>query len=80
MFGWLPGVGEKLGPRLLAELGDDRERFDSAEGLQSYAGTAPVSYQSGQIRRACFRRACQKTLRFTVHLWANLSRPTCPQA
>ncbi len=80
LFGSLPGVGEKLGPRLLAELGDDRERFDSAEGLQCYAGTAPVSYQSGQIRRACFRRACQKTLRFTVHLWANLSRPTCPWA
>jgi transposase len=80
VFGSLPGVGEKLGPRLLAGLGDDRERFDSAEGLQCYAGTAPVSYQSGQIRRACLRRACQKTLRFTVHLWANLSRSTCPWA
>ncbi len=80
LFGSLPGVGEKLGPRLLAELGDNRERFDSAEGLQCYAGTAPVSYQSGPIRRACFRRACQKTLRFTVHLWANLSRPACPWA
>jgi transposase len=80
LFGSLPGVGEKLGPRLLAELGDDRERFDSAESLQCYAGTAPVSYQSGQIRRTRFRRACQKTLRFTVHLWANLSRATCPWA
>ena len=80
LFGSLPGVGEKLGPRLLAELGDDRARFDSAEGLQCYAGTAPISFQSGQICRARLRRACQKTLRCTVHLWANLSRRTCPWA
>lgn len=80
LFGSLPGVAEKLAPRLLAELGDDRARFDSAESLQCYAGTAPISFQSGQIRKAQFRRACQKTLRHSVHLWANLSRPDCPWA
>jgi transposase len=80
LFGSLPGVGEKLGPRLLTALGDDRARFDSAEGLQCYAGTAPVSYQSGQVRQTRIRRACQKTLRYTVHLWANLSRERCPWA
>lgn len=80
MFGSLPGAGEKLAPRLLAELGDDRGRFDSAAGLQCYAGTAPVNDQSGQMRRARIRRACQKTLRGTVHLWANLSRRTCAWA
>jgi len=80
LFGSLPGAGEKLAPRLLAELGDDRERFDSPEALQCYAGTAPVSYQSGQIKKARFRRACQKVLRQTVHLWANLSRTKCPWA
>jgi transposase len=80
LFGSLPGAGAKLAPRLLAELGDDRGRFDSAEGLQCYAGTAPVSYQSGKIRQVRLRRACQKTLRATVHLWANLSRARCPWA
>lgn len=80
LFGSLPGLGEKLGPRLLGELGDNRTHFDSAESLQCYAGTAPVSYESGQIRKTRFRRACQKTLRATVHLWANLSRPVCPWA
>ena len=80
LFGSLPGAGEKLAPRLLAELGDDRERFDSPEALQCYAGTAPVTYQSGQIKKARFRRACQKVLRQTVHLWANLSRTKCPWA
>jgi transposase len=80
LFDSLPGTGEKLAPRLLAELGDDGERFDSPEALQCYAGTAPVSFQSGQIHKARFRRACQKILRQTVHLWANLSRVKCPWA
>ena len=47
-FGSLPGAGPKLAPRLLAELGDDRHRFESAQALQGYAGTAPVSYWSFQ--------------------------------
>lgn len=80
LFESLPGAGEKLAPRLLAELGDDRERFDSPEAIQCHGGTAPVSYQSGQIRKARFRRACHKILRHTVHLWANLSRAKCPWA
>lgn len=80
LFESLPGAGEKLAPRLLAELGDDRERFDSPEAIQCHGGTAPVSYQSGQIRKARFRRACHKVLRHTVHLWANLSRAKCPWA
>ena len=80
LFGSLPGAGQKLAPRLLAELGDDRERFDSSEALQCYAGTAPISFQSGRIQKARFRRACQKGLRQTVHLWANLSRIKCPWA
>lgn len=80
VFGSLPGAAEKLAPRLLAELGDDRERFDSPEALQCHTGTAPVSYQSGQLKRVRFRRACHKVLRHTVHLWADLSRHTCPWA
>ena len=80
LIGSLPGAGEKLAPRLLAELGDDRDRFDSPQALQCYAGTAPVSFESGKIKRVRFRRACQKALRHSVHLWANLSRATCPWA
>ena len=80
LFGSLPGLGETLAPRMLSETGDDRDRFDDAQGLQCYAGTAPVSYQSGQINKALFRRACNKHLRAAVHLWANLSRKQCPWA
>lgn len=74
LFGSLPGAGEKLAPRLLSECGDDRDRFGDAQALQCYGGTAPVSFQSGQIHKVKFRRACNKHLRAAVHLWADLSR------
>ena len=77
IFASLPGVGEKLGPRLLSEFSDDRDRFPTHEGLQCYAGTAPVSFQSGQIHKVRFRYACNKNLRAAVHLWADLSRKKC---
>lgn len=83
LFGSLPGAGAKLAPRLLAELGDDRNRFESAEGLQCYAGTAPVTIKSGKRDKkpkVHFRRACQKQLRATVQLWADFSRRSCPWA
>ena len=80
LFGSLPGAGPKLAPRLLAEVGDQRGRFESAEGLQAFAGTAPVTYQSGQIERHLVRRACAPFLRCAVHQWANHSRKRCAWA
>jgi transposase len=80
LFGSLPGAGEKLAPRLLAELGADRQVFQSPEALQCYAGAAPVTQQSGRSRRVIIRRACNMTLRATVHLWADRSRIKCPWA
>jgi transposase len=74
LFGSLPGAGEKLAPRLLAELGADRDVFDTPEALQCYAGAAPVTEKSGRSRRVKFRRACNMTLRATIHLWADRSR------
>ena len=76
-FGSLPGAGAKLAPRLLSELGSNRRVFASAEALQNYAGTSPVTRQSGRSRVVAVRRACNKTLRATIHLWADLSRNTC---
>ena len=80
LFGSLPGAGKRLAPRLLAELGDDRDRFDSCQALQCYAGTAPVSYQSGQVKKVRSRRACRRVLRHTVDMWANQSQAECPWA
>ena len=76
LFDSLPGAGEKLAPRLLAECAAARHRFDDAEGLECYAGVAPVQFQSGQVTVTRVRRACSKPLRYAVHLWANASRRT----
>ena len=80
LFGSLPGVGPKLAPRLLAEIGDDRTRFADAEGLQCVAGTTPVTFQSGKLRFQKVRYACNDTLRATVHLWVDHSREQCAWA
>jgi transposase len=80
VFGSLPGAGEKLAPRLLAEFGDNREEFDSPQALQCYVGTAPVSFQSGKTHRVRMRRACNHWFRAAVHLWADQSRKLCAWA
>jgi transposase len=80
LFGSLPGAGPKLAPRLLSELGSDRSLLADAQALQCLAGTAPVSFQSGQANRVHLRRHCNKHLRATVHLWADLSRHYSPWA
>jgi transposase len=80
LFGSLPGAGPKLAPRLLAEIGDQRARFETAGGLQAYAGTAPVTFQSGQIEKHLVRRACAPTLRAAVHHLSDQSRRQCAWA
>ena len=80
LFGSLPGAGPKIAPRLLGEIGSDRARYEDPTGLQCLAGTAPVSYQSGQIHKVYLRRHCNKPLRHAVHLWANSSRRYCAWA
>jgi transposase len=80
IFGNLPGAKDKLAPRLLAEMGSRREVFPDAQSLSCRAGTSPISFESGQIRRARIRWACCDFLRHTVHLWADQSRRTCQWA
>ena len=80
LFGSLPGAGPKLAPRLLSEIGEDRTRFESAEGLQAYAGTAPLTIKSGQIEKHRVRFWCSPSLRAAVHHWAEHSRTRCAWA
>jgi transposase len=74
IFKSLPGAGPKIAPRLLGEIGSDRQRYHAPEGLQRVAGTAPVTFQTGKIRKVYMRRSCCLPLRHTIHLFANLSR------
>ena len=80
IFASLPGAGSKLAPRLLAELVALQSLADQPEVLQSVAGMSPVSYQSGKMAIVYLRRQCNRFLRATVHLWADLSRHYCEWA
>lgn len=73
LFASLPGAGPVLGPRLLASLGSQRERFESAQQLQSYTGIAPVTKKSGGSCRIHRRYLCPKFHRQSFHEYANES-------
>lgn len=45
-----PGLGPILGARVLAEFGDAPERYASAKARKNYAGTSPITRQSGKMR------------------------------
>ncbi len=74
LFGSLPGAKKVLAPRLLAAIGSDPSRYTTFEVLQCFAGTAPISFESGQIHKAKVRWACDKFLRHTIHLGADWFR------
>jgi transposase len=80
LFGSLPGAAQTLAPRLLGEIGGQLDRFQDTQTLQCIAGTAPVSFQSGQIHRVRIRYQCNKVLRHTVHLWTQCCVQICPWA
>ncbi len=62
-FRGMPGGGPIIGAGLHTLFGDDRTRFTSAMAVQSLAGTAPKTIQSGQFRTACFRFGCNRFYR-----------------
>lgn len=70
IFESLPRAGQRLAPRLLAEIGDDRHRYQDASSLQALAGTSPVLFQSGMYAKAHRRMACIKPLRNALHQFA----------
>ncbi len=43
-----PGLGVVLGARVLAEFGDDKQRYADAKARKNYAGTSPITRQSGK--------------------------------
>jgi transposase len=73
LFDTLPGAGAVLAPRLLVACGEQRERYASAEALQKYAGSAPVTERSGNKTWVPWRLQCPKVLRQTFVEWAAAS-------
>jgi transposase len=70
IFASLPRAGRRLAPRLLAEIGDDRKRYQDASSLQALGGTSPVLFQSGMYSKAHRRLGCIKPLRNALQQFA----------
>jgi transposase len=65
---------------MLAEIGDCRERYPSYRTLAADGGQAPVAVESGKLKRARFRWACDHRLRDAIATMANASRHHNPWA
>jgi len=72
--------GRVCAAQILAELGDNRARFMSADHLASEAGVAPVTRESGKRRSVEFRWACNMHLRKALTTLADTTRHTNPWA
>jgi len=62
-----------LGPRLLASIGCQRERFGAAADLQRYTGIAPVTKKSGGSCYIHRRYLCPKFHKQSFHEYAKES-------
>ncbi len=58
-----PGLGPVLGARVLAEFGDDPDRYASAKARKNYAGTSPITRQSGKKKTVMARYVHNDRLR-----------------
>jgi Transposase IS116/IS110/IS902 family len=65
-----PGLGVVLAARVLAEFGDDPERYVSAKARKAYAGTAPITRASGLRQVVLARAVGNRRLSTACHLWA----------
>lgn len=75
-----PGLGPQIGARVLAEIGDDRNRFADARGLRAYAGSSPITRASGKKESITRRRVKNDRLNHAGYLWAFASLRGSPGA
>jgi transposase len=75
-----PGLGALTGARVLAEIGDDRSRFQDAKGLKAYAGAAPITRASGKTRSVTHRRIKNNRLAAAGYNWAFSALTASPGA
>jgi len=75
-----PGLGSLTGARVLAEIGDDRSRFQDAKGLKAYAGAAPITRASGKSRSVTRRHIKNNRLNAAGYSWAFSALTASPGA
>jgi transposase len=65
-----PGLADLTGARVLAEIGDDRNRFADARALKAYAGSAPITRASGKSTVVHHRKVKNQRLAAAGYVWA----------
>jgi transposase len=63
-----PGIGPIVAATLISEMGEDRDRFPTLEGLLAEAGLAPITKASGRTRQVRFRDAANRRMRHALLL------------
>lgn len=76
----LPGLGDVLGARVLAEFGDDPNRYHDAKSRKNYASTSPVTRASGKSTIVHARYARNSRLADACRQWAFCSLTSSPGA
>jgi transposase len=76
----LPGLGMILGARVLAEFGDDPNRYADAKCRKNYAGTSPITRASGKSHVVLARYARNRRLADACYLWAFAALSASPGA
>lgn len=76
----IPGLGTKLGGRVLGEFGDAPSRFADARCRKNYAGTSPITKASGRSHVVLARRTRNLRLADACYQWAFTSITHSPGA
>jgi transposase len=74
----LPGLGPILGARVLAEFGDAPGRYTDAKARKNYAGTSPITRQSGKQKTVHARFIHNDRLINALGLYASAATLHCP--
>lgn len=65
-----PGLGVILGARALSEFGDDPNRYADVKSRRNYAGTSPITRQSGLSHTVRSRHIRNRRLITAIDQWA----------
>lgn len=76
----MPGLASVLGARVLAEFGDDPNRYADAKARRNYAGTSPITRTSGKHRGVAARHVRNTRLGDAIDRWAFCSLTASPGA
>jgi hypothetical protein len=75
-----PGIGDITGARILGEFGDAPGRYASAKARKNYAGTSPLTIQSGKKKTVHARYIRNRHLIDALHAQALSSLTASPGA